>query len=406
MEAGGVELEKGSFTLIKSININGILEVIRSKGPISRAEVAKITSLTPASISKTTKKLLKIGLLEEIGMGVTTGGRPPVLLKLNAQVANVIGVYLGPKKIELIVSDLDGNIRYETEFKLKNKSKTYILENLVSMLEKVIEASKDEIFGIGIAMNGVVNSEKGVSLYSPHYEWGEVHIEKILEDTFGIPVLVDNDVRAMAVGEGKFGVAKEEKDFVVVNISGGIGAGIVLNGELYNGRNYSAGEIGHIVVEEHSTRRCSCGNYGCLEAVASNQALVEKVRFKLLSGEKSKYLNESDLSIENIFNAALKGDRVSRDTIIEIARLIGKALSSFVNLLNPKLIVIVGELNIVSDLLFKNISEIVKRYAIETTQEELEIKASSLKHEAATIGAVTLVLENLFKGKKILSHKV
>lgn len=399
-------MEKGSFTLIKNININGILEIIRSKGPISRAEISKITSLTPASISKTTKKLLKIGLLKEMGLGNTSGGRPPVLLKLNASAANLIGVYLGPKKIELIVSDLDGGIKYETEIFLKNKSKKNILNNLIVLLEKVVKASKDEIFGIGIAMNGIVDSEKGVSLYSPHYEWGEVNIEKILKEKFGIPIIVDNDVRAMAVAERKFGAAKKENDLAVINISNGIGAGIILNGELYNGSNYSAGEIGHIVVEENSTKRCSCGNYGCLEAVASNQAVIEKVKFKLLNGEKSRYLNEADLTIEKICDAALKGDRVSRDTIIEIARSIGKALSVFVNILNPKLIILVGELNTVSDILYKNINEIVKRYAIGTTQRELEIKASVLKHEAATLGAVTLVLENLFKGKKILSYKV
>lgn len=399
-------MEKGNFSLIKSINISGILEIIRAKGPISRADIAKLTSLTPASISKTTKKLIEIGLLEETGVGQTTGGRPPIMLKLKSKAAYIIGVYMGPKSLEFILADLDGSIIAEKNFILKNHSKDYILSNLILNLKEIINSTEEEIFGIGIAMNGIVDINKGISIFSPHYEWKNVKLEKILEKELKLPVIIDNDVRAMARGEGKFGVAKDSKNFLVVNISEGIGSALMVNGEVYTGGNYSAGEIGHIVVEEHSTKRCSCGNYGCLEALASTNAIIENIKYKLITGEQSKYLNPEEIDLDKIIKAAKKGDRLARDVIIEKAKYVGKALATVINIVNPNLIVIIGDINKIEGLFYKNVETIIKRYGLATTLEKLEIKPSMLQEKSATIGAVTLILENLFKGKRILSHKV
>ncbi|MBZ4683841.1 MAG: transcriptional regulator/sugar kinase [Fusobacteriales bacterium] len=399
-------MEKGNFSLIKSINISGILEIIRAKGPISRADIAKLTSLTPASISKTTKKLIEIGLLEETGIGQTTGGRPPIMLKLKSKAAYIIGVYMGPKSLEFILADLDGSVIAEKKFILKNHSKDYILSNLILNLKEIINSTEEEIFGIGIAMNGIVDINKGISIFSPHYEWKNVKLEKILEKELKLPVIIDNDVRAMARGEGKFGVAKDSKNFLVVNISEGIGSALMVNGEVYTGGNYSAGEIGHIVVEEHSTKRCSCGNYGCLEALASTNAIIENIKYKLITGEQSKYLNPEEIDLDKIIKAAKKGDRLARDVIIEKAKYVGKALATVINIVNPNLIVIIGDINKIEGLFYKNVETIIKRYGLATTLEKLEIKPSMLQEKSATIGAVTLILENLFKGKRILSHKV
>ncbi|TDT69725.1 N-acetylglucosamine repressor [Hypnocyclicus thermotrophus] len=399
-------MEKGNFNLIKSININGILEIIRAKGPISRADIAKLTSLTPASISKTTKKLIKIGILEEIGIGQTTGGRPPIMLKLKSKAAYIIGVYMGPNSLDFILADLDGVVITEKSFKLKNHTKDYILRNLILNLKEIINNTEEEIFGIGIAMNGIVDISKGISVFSPHYEWKNIELEKILEKELKLSVIVDNDVRAMARGEGKFGVAKESKNFLVVNISEGIGSALILNGEIYTGGNYSAGEIGHITVEEHSTKRCSCGNYGCLEALASTKAMIENIKYKLMIGEQSKYLKYENIDLDKIIKAAKKGDRLARDLIIENAKYLGKALATVINIVNPNLIVIIGEINKIEGLFYKNVETTIKRYGLTTTLKNLEIKPSILQEKSATIGAVTLILENLFKGKRILSHKV
>ncbi|WP_319369967.1 ROK family transcriptional regulator [uncultured Ilyobacter sp.] len=393
---------------VRGSSISNVLEIVRSEGRVSRIQIAQKLGLTPASISKLTKKLIEKKFIEEerIEKRVNGAGRPQILLKLNSQAGYIIGVYMAPKKIDIILTDLSLKMLVKDSQPIKNMDKKKIMDQLFSMIETtILGVDREKIFGIGVAMNGMVDSENGISIFSPHYDWDNFHIGKEIELKYGFKVLVDNDVRAMALGEMKFGVAEGQNDFVLINIENGIGAGIVIDGKLHRGVNFSAGEIGHLTIDTSMDERCSCGSKGCLEILASNWAIVDRTRARLKEGKKSRYLSGKieNLEIEDICHAVKKGDVLSRTILEETAGYISLGMRHLINLLNPGMIVIVGKLNLCGELFYKELLRLIREDALIDPIKDIRIKPSLLENDAATIGAVTLVLENLFKGTHIVN---
>ncbi|MGB6127686.1 MAG: ROK family protein [Psychrilyobacter sp.] len=392
-----IKRKMGNSDLIKRINISNIIEILKTQGLKSRADLAILTGLTPASITKLTKKLIDLDILIESGIGVISGGRPPILLDINPDAGYILGVTLSPNKIKGILTDINGTILFKEIIPLENRDKEHILNNLFTLISSLVgRVNKEKILGIGIALNGMVDYVNGISIFSPHYKWRNFDLKEIVEKKFSLPAIIDNDVRAMALGEHKSGVGIDEHNFIVINIGEGIGAGIILNNKLYRGEGYSAGEIGHITIEKNSIHPCSCGKFGCLEAIIGSKRILSYV-----NSEKGKsYIN--DPSIEKICDLALNGDIFSINILEEIAENLGYALSFLVNLLNPKVIIIVGEINNGGELFYKKLMNKVKKYSLKTSTSDLKIIPSKLGDNASTVGATILVYENLFKGRKIL----
>jgi len=399
---------KGSFELMKQLNIAAVLKVLRTGGRMSRAEIAEITGLTPASVTNITKFLMNAGYLNETGIGESSGGRPPVILELNPEVRYVIGVELGVGVIEVVISNLDAKIIAKKTMEIEDKEdkKVYseVLNKLISMIRGIIEESnieKDKIMGIGMAVHGVVNTSTGVSEFAPYYNWRKVSIAQDLEEALGYPIYIDNDVRAMALGESWFGCAKGIDNFITINISNGIGAGIIIENKPYYGVDYSAGEIGHIVVDVDGPK-CNCGNYGCLESIASNKSLIKKVIKLIKQGTETEILKSrkdvEDITIEDICNAADHGDEVAIALLKEAGRYIGLVISNLLNTLNPMLVVMVGETMLFNDYALESISATVKKVGFELPAQKVRIVPSALGSNAAVVGAVTLVLQEVFKG--------
>ena len=208
----------------------------------------------------------------------------------------------------------------------------------------------------------------------------------------------------MALGESWFGIAKSKENFIVINVSNGIGAGIIIDNKPYYGVNFSAGEIGHISVRSNG-RRCNCGNYGCLETIASNNSIVEKVSELLKSDSQSSLLKKGSIekvTIKDICDAAKENDSLAVNAIAEAATYIGMAISNLINILNPEYIIMVGEIFKDNSHAIEIIEEEVSKRALKLSSETVRIAKSSLGEDAATIGAVTLVIKELFKGEKIV----
>ncbi|MBM6837915.1 ROK family protein, partial [Clostridium saudiense] len=224
-------------------------------------------------------------------------------------------------------------------------------------------------------------------------------------EKFEYPVFLDNDVRAIALGESLFGAAKRIDNFVAINISNGIGAGIIIDNKPYYGVDYSAGEIGHMVVEQDGSL-CNCGNYGCLESVASNKSVERKVIRSIKQGVSTLLTNEVEdiekISIRDISIAASKGDELSISVLKETARYIGVGISGLVNILNPKLIVLVGDIFEQDKIMIKTLSEVVKKRGLRISTENVKIVKSDLGENAAVIGAATLVIQEVFKGREFM----
>ena len=260
---------KGSFELMKQLNVSAVLNIIKNNGSLSRADIAKLTGLTPASISNITKQLIEGEYLLERGMGESSGGRPPIILELNPEARYVIGVNIGVGSIQVVITNLGAKIlcRKEITMSMDEYDKDNVFNELVKIINQVVLSSNidtNKIIGVGVAMHGIVNVATGVSEYAPYYNWVNVNLKDELQSRLNYPVFIDNDVRAMAIGESWFGSSKDINNFVMINVSNGVGAGIIIDNKPYYGVDFSAGEIGHIVVDVDGTK-CNCGNYGCLE---------------------------------------------------------------------------------------------------------------------------------------------
>ena len=400
---------KGSFELMKQLNVSAVLKVIRDNGSLSRADVAKITGLTPASVTNITKMLIEDEYLVECKVGQSSGGRPPIMLELNPNARYVIGISIGVGMIDVVITNLSAEIILKKSIEINEERYDYdfVFKELVKLINEVIECSKiekEKILGAGVALHGIVNARTGMSIYSPYYGWKEINIKEALENELNLGVYVDNDVRAMALGESWFGITKDISNFVTLNISNGIGAGIIINNKPYYGVDFSAGEIGHIVVEGDGDK-CNCGNYGCLETVASNNNITKKA-IKLIKQGTNSVLKElkadiNQLTIEDISEAAKLEDELAISIIKEAARYIGIAITNLINILNPTSIVVVGEIFENTFYAIETLNEIVKNRGMKLSSENVRIIKSMLGRDAAVVGATTLVIQEIFNGMSI-----
>lgn len=397
---------KGSFELMKQLNVSAVLKVIKDNGSLSRAEIAKLTGLTPASVTNITKILIEDKFLIESKIGESSGGRPPIILELNPNARYVIGIGIGVGVIDVVITNLSAQIITKKSIIIDNERYNYdlVFKKLINLINEVLESSeldKEKILGVGVALHGIVNSRTGESIHSLYYGWKNKNIKEDLEEELELTVYVDNDVRAMALGESWFGVTKDIANFVTLNISNGIGAGIIINNTPYYGVDFSAGEIGHIVVEADGDK-CNCGNYGCLETVSSNNNIIRKA-IKLIKQGVSTSLSRdvediNKLSIQDICDAAKNGDEMSITILKEAARYIGIAITNLINILNPTAIVVVGEIFENTTYAIETLNEIVKNRGLKLSSENVRIIRSLLGRDAAVIGAATLVIQEIFNG--------
>lgn len=401
---------KGSFELMKQLNISAVLSIIKDKGSLSRADIAKLTGLTPASISNISKNLIENDYLIERGMGESSGGRPPIILELNLNARYVVGVNIGVGIIEVVITNLGAEIIYREERLIPEdkNDKNIVFTQLVKLINKVIDKSNvksNKILGVGVAMHGVVNANAGVSEYAPYYNWININLKEELEDRLKYPIFIDNDVRAMAIGESWFGSSKDISNFVIINVSNGVGAGIIIDNKPYYGVSFGAGEIGHIVVDVDGTK-CNCGNYGCLETVVSNNNIIKKAVKIIKQGSHSILTNiEEDiekLTIEHICRAAALEDEVAIAVLKEASRYLGIGISNLINILNPQRIVLVGEIFENNQYVTESLKVIVDKRSMNLPNKIINVMKSTLGKEAAVIGAVTLVIRELFNGNENL----
>lgn len=389
---GGFFMQRGTFQLMKSVNKSIILNKIRISEPISRAQIAKETSLTPPTVSSIVKELIEQGLVRESELGHSNGGRKPTLLHINTNSMFVIGVDAGPERVECILTDLTGKIYEKTiTLLLKPLTKEGFLTTLKAGIEKVLQQSsidKEKIIGIGIAMHGVVDIETGTSIVAPILNLRHIPIKDYLESEFHLLVKVENDARAMALGESWFGGIEDAESTVAVNIGRGVGAGLVINGKLYHGADGIAGEFGHMTIDINGNV-CECGNRGCLQSIVSGEAIAERGR---------TYLNvpAGELTGRDIFELAEKGNEVCISLLQDTGRIIGIGLTNLIHLINPSKIVLGGGVMNSEKYIMPPLLEEIEKRILTKEAKNSSVTVSKLGHDATLLGAVSLILIELF----------
>lgn len=387
-------MRKGTFQWMKSVNKSIILNKIRTDGPISRAQIAKEAKLTPPTVSSNVKELIEQGIVKESELGESLGGRKPTMLLIDQQAFYVIGVDAGPTTIKCILSDLSGKVLKRTSSKLTTPiTNQQFLEMLKasihSVLRDISSVMSEKVIGIGVAMHGVVDVETGTSLFAPNLGLTDIPIKEALEEAFELDVKVENDARAMALGESWFGDHGELSSMLAVNLGRGVGAGLVIQGKLYHGAQDIAGEIGHMMIDPRGNL-CECGNYGCLQTFATGPAIVQMAKRLLKEG------SNTEVTGEKIYELAVEGHEDCIHILAEAGKMIGIGLTNLIHIINPEKIVLGGAVTKSKQFLLPEIEKVIEKRALTPRAKQTEIAITKLGDDATIIGAVSLLLVDLF----------
>jgi len=383
-------MQRGTFQLMKSVNKSIILNKIRTSEPISRAQIAKETKLTPPTVSSIVRELIEQDLVKESELGESKGGRKPTMLLVNKNGFYVIGIDAGPKTIECILSNLSGQIKdrvvVSIESPLTNESFLELLKNgIKKILKNVKERSK--VLGIGMAMHGVVDVARGTSLFAPILQLSNIPIKDELEREFDLVVQVENDARAMTLGESWFGEHGDVSSMMAVNLGSGVGAGVAINGKLYHGSTDLAGEVGHMTIDMNG-ERCECGNRGCLESFASAPSIVKRA---------NKMMPDKNItSSREVYELALENDKECVELLQRTGAIIGIGLTNLIHVLNPELIIIGGGVSKSERFILRPIRETISMRGLTKEAKETRVVISELGDDATILGAVALLLVELF----------
>lgn len=385
-----------------------VLRYIYANSKASRMELAKQTGSSAGSITAIARRLLAKGLVVESGQASTQFGRKPVLLRVRNDAAYSVGVDLGSFFLRVVVADMNGNIvhKLQTETELP-RGRDHVVNRTFQAIHRTIEESrvpKRAIQGIGMGHSAVIDSRRGVVLSLPRQgqmlEWKNFPFRDLLESEFGLPCLLEDSVPAIAIAEKHFGLGADLDDFIYIDAGVGIGGAIFINGRLYRGPGGSAGEFGHVTVDENGPL-CCCGSNGCLEAMASGAAIMQAVRTAIEKGVDSKVrdLAHGDLeriSIECITEAAIQNDPLAFRILDEAIGHIGVALADVVNLLNPSVVVFGGGLfRAAPQFLLDALKRPLRQRALEKSASEVQLKVSRLGAEAGALGAARLISERI-----------
>lgn len=377
------------------------LELIKNSNGISRSELAKELDITPAGVGKIVNRFLENEIIEETSVGVSTGGRRPLILKINEKkIGEILGVSLAPRFIQIVIGDINGKILKNKKYSLKKR----LLEkehNILELTEKLIERElkkRKDVSIISVVINGMVDSENGISIFSPHYNWKNINLKKRFEEKFKLKVFVENDVRAMALTEKIFGSCKENQNFVVMNIGDGVGGSIFLNDTLYHGYGSMSGELGHMVVRRNSSEKCSCGKRGCLETEVSNVAIIKKItsqiRLNNYSSLKNILIEKGNLTINDVLKGVTEKDMLTFNIVIDAIYTIANAIDVIISVINPEKIVLFGEI-FQNRFLFETLVSEIKKVTLD--EQYYEIKRSNFYRNIYEIAPLAVVSYKIFK---------
>jgi glucokinase-like ROK family protein len=286
---------------------------------------------------------------------------------------------------------------------------------LVSLLRQAIQHAQQKgtrLLGVGISVPGLVDVTSGTVVYAPNLGWHNVPMRDILSK-FDVPVFVDNDANAAALGERYFGAAQQIDNFVYIVANAGLGAGIVLGGHLFQGASGYAGEAGHTTLDPNGPL-CHCGNRGCWERLASQRALIERVQKAISSGKLSlitdhTYPNPDQITIEVIVEAARQGDKVARRALQETGLYLGLGVANLINIFNPSLVAFGGALGVAEEFLAPVVRQIVSERAMAGPREAAQFVVSAFKSDACVIGGVALVMHDILSRPRLdfapLTHR-
>ena len=397
-----------NVTTMRSQNVQAILWALLRNEHVSRVRLADLTKLSTTTITNLIADLLQQGIVVEEGVQIPEGrrgaGRPRTLLRLVPEARFAVGIHIGVGNVRIALVDLRANHvgSFALAYPLERSAQEVFAEtgDLVHKLLQQTGVSASQVVGVGVGASGLVNPNTGVNVIAPNLGWQDVPIGEWLSNQLQLPIRVDNNVRAMALGEAMFGAGRDVRALALVYGRIGVGAGFVVDNQLYRGSAAGAGEIGHNTIIPDGGELCRCGNTGCLETLVSEPSIVRSAECLARhhkDGLLATYLREHEgPPIERIFAAARAGDTHICTLLNQRAQFLGIALANLVNVLNPELIVFGGIFAQAYDILTPTIQETIRRRAFADLGERVQLRTATFGRQAGATGAAALALSAFF----------
>ena len=372
-----------------------VFELLRDGRPWTRSELAETTGLARSTVAARIDTLMRLGLIAPFGGGQSTGGRPPALFALNPAARVVVGVDIGATHARAVLSDLSGSLLAEMSEQIDVvEGPEVVLGWVVSTIRALLRRAgrkAEDLAAIGIGLPGPVEHSTGRPINPPIMPgWDRYDVPGFLQEHVAVPVLVDNDVNIMALGERQTHLSDVD-DLVLVKVATGIGGGIVSGGRLQRGAQGTAGDLGHVHVAGHDDVRCRCGNLGCLEAVAAGPALAAALSARGVPAGTG----------QDVVDLVRAGNADAVDVVRQAGRDIGGVVATMVNVINPSMIVIGGQLSAAGEHLLAGIREVVYQRSLPLATEHLSIQTSRAGAEAGVLGAAAMAIEHVLSPEAV-----
>jgi len=385
----------GNRELIRAINRSHVLNAIKTHGPIGRADIARRTGLSPATVTSISAKLISQDLVLEKSAGDSSGGRPPILLVINPKGGYVVGIKLTETHAVCALTDLEAQIIAKSSMPLSGHNPIEVVNDLAQMVLSFIrqqKIAKKYLLGVGVGLAGIVDAEGGILRQSPIYGWDNVPLREMLQSKLHIPVYIENDVNTLTLTERWFGHGQDVDNFLTVTVGRGIGLGIVANGQFYRGQTGGAGEFGHTTINPEGPL-CACGKHGCLEAYVGDPGLIRAANESFSRGE----LSASVQTLDELLLLAQMGNSAAIRIFDEAGRILGIGIANLISLFNPKKIIISGEGTREGDFLFIPMKESIQQNTMPGLFDPNTVMIAPWGDDAWARGAAGLVLREVFE---------
>ncbi|MFA1561456.1 sugar metabolism global transcriptional regulator Mlc [Aliivibrio fischeri] len=395
--------QPGHIDHLKQVNAGRVYKLIDQLGPISRIDLSKESNLAPASITKITRELLDAHLIKETQVQeANSRGRPAIGLEVDNEGWQFLSLRLGRGYLTIALHSLGGEQIIEERQLIKEIEQDELLAKLLNEINVFFQKHSKilgRITSIAVSLPGLVISSQGLIIQMPHYNVKNLPLGPKIYESTGLPVFIGNDTRSWALAEKLFGNSKNIDNSILVSIHHGVGAGIIMNGEVLQGRTGNIGEMGHIKINKLGAR-CHCGNTGCLETVASAKAIRDQVKNLINNGHQT-ILKDQTITIENICLAANQGDVLAKQVITELGHNLGEAIAIMVNLFNPEMILIGGEINLSKDILYPIIMDSIQNQVLPLYAKDTQLVESRFYTQATMPGAA-LVKQAMCDGSLLM----
>lgn len=390
-------MRKATPQQTKEHNKRLVLKLIYDQGEISRADIARKTRLTRTTVSSIVTELIENKLVVEAGQAPSAGGKPPTWLKIDEDALHCICADLGSQGFSGAIVNLRGEIKRRLHLPIENSDGEAALDLVYQLVDDLLKLAERPLLGIGIGTPGLMDAQQGIVRNAVNLDWQDLPLGNLLAARYDLPVYIANDCQAAALGEYIFGGNGTGSSLIVIKLGRGIGAGIVLNGELFYGDGCGAGEIGHVSVLKDG-ELCTCGNRGCLETVASNRAIIKRAQ-RIYKDDPDSILHRyatttAKLNTRSILKAYLDGDQSVREILQDASDYLGNAVANLVSALNIHRIEIAGDDLYLEPEFIEIIRQQVRQGSLKALAQETHLEAARLGGDIVILGAAALVLQN------------